>query len=119
MTLSVAGIYGVVSFTVTQKTRELGIRVALGAQRADIFRAVLVAGARPVALGLFLGLWFALAADSAIRSVFANAPLELDAANPGVYLGSALVLAVAALAAMLFPASRGARSDPMKALHYG
>ena len=66
MTLSVAGIYGVVSFTVTQKTRELGIRVALGAQRADIFRAVLVAGARPVALGLFLGLWLALAADSAI-----------------------------------------------------
>ena len=118
MTLSVAGIYGVVSFTVTQKTRELGIRVALGAQRADIFRAVLVAGARPVALGLFLGLWLALAADSAIRSVFANAPLELDAANPGVYLGSALVLAVAALAAMLFPASRGARSDPMKVLHY-
>ena len=118
MTLSVAGIYGVVSFTVTQKTRELGIRVALGAQRADIFRAVLVAGARPVALGLLLGLWLALAADSAIRSVFANAPVELDAANPGVYLGSALVLGAAALAAMLLPARRGARSDPMKALHY-
>ncbi len=118
MTLSVAGIYGVVSFTVAQKTRELGIRMALGAQKADIFREVLVSGARPVLLGLFLGLWVALAADSAIRHIFENAPFELDAANPGVYLGSALVLASAALVAMLVPARRGARNDPMKALHY-
>jgi predicted permease len=118
MTLSVAGIYGVVSFTVTQKTRELGIRLALGAQKFDILREVLVAGARPVLLGLFLGLWLALAADGAIRQIFQNMPFQLDAANPGVYLGSALVLAVAALAAMLVPARRGARSDPMTALHY-
>ena len=118
MTLSVAGIYGVVSFTVTQKTRELGIRVALGAQKADIFREVLVSGARPVLLGLFVGLWIALAADSAIRTIFRNSPFEVDAANPAVYLGSAAALAAAALAAMFFPARRGARGDPMKALHY-
>ncbi len=118
MTLAVAGIYGVISFTVTQKTRELGIRMALGAQKSDILREVLVSGGRPVLLGLFAGLWLALAADSAIRQIFLNAPLQLDAANPGVYLGSALVLASAALAAMFFPARRGARSDPMKALHY-
>jgi ABC-type antimicrobial peptide transport system permease subunit len=118
MTLSVAGIYGVVSFTVTQKTRELGIRIALGAQKADIFREVLVSGARPVLLGLFVGLWMALAADSAIRTIFQNSPFELDTANPAVYLGSAAALAAAALAAMFFPARRGARGDPMKALHY-
>ena len=118
MTLSVAGIYGVVSFTVTQKTRELGIRAALGAQKADIFREVLVSGARPVLLGLFVGLWIALAADSTIRKIFQNSPFELDAANPGVYLGAAAVLGAAALAAMFFPARRGARGDPMKALHY-
>jgi putative ABC transport system permease protein len=118
MTLSVAGIYGVVSFTVTQKTRELGIRVTLGAQRVDIFREVLVSGARPVLLGLFVGLWIALAADSAIRAIFKSSLFELDAANPGIYLGSAAVLAAAALAAMFFPARRGARGDPMKALHY-
>jgi len=118
MTLSVAGIYGVVSFTVTQKTRELGIRVALGAQKVDIFREVLVSGARPVFLGLFVGLWLALAADSAIRHIYQNAPFELDAANPLVYLGAMGILACAALAAMLVPARRGARSDPMKALHY-
>jgi putative ABC transport system permease protein len=118
MVLSIAGIYGVVSFTVTQKTREIGIRLALGAQKTDILREVLVSGGRPVLLGLFIGLWIALAGDSAIRSIFANAPVQLDTANPAVFLGSALVLALAALAAMFFPARRGARSDPMKALHY-
>ncbi len=118
MVLSVAGIYGVISFTVTQKTREIGIRLALGAQKTDIFREVLVSGGRPVLLGLFIGLWIALAGDSAIRSIFANAPVQLDTANPAVFIGSALVLALAALAAMFFPARRGARSDPMKALHY-
>jgi ABC-type antimicrobial peptide transport system permease subunit len=118
MTLSVAGIYGVISFTVQQKTHELGIRMALGAQKTDIFREVLISGGRPVLLGLFAGLWLALAGDSAIRQIFLNAPFQLDAANPEVYLGSALVLASAALAAMFFPARRGARSDPMRALHY-
>ena len=118
MVLSIAGIYGVISFTVTQKTREIGIRLALGAQKTDIFREVLVSGGRPVLLGLFIGLWIALAGDSAIRSIFANAPVQLDTANPAVFMGSALVLALAALAAMFFPARRGARSDPMKALHY-
>jgi ABC-type antimicrobial peptide transport system permease subunit len=118
MTLAVAGIYGVISFSVTQKTRELGIRMALGAQRADIFREVLVSGARPILLGLFLGLWIALAADAAIRGIFAQSPVQLVAANLAVYIGSALVLAAAALVAMFFPARRGARNDPMKALHY-
>jgi hypothetical protein len=65
-----------------------------------------------------VGLWIALAADSAIRTIFQNSPFELDAANPAVYLSSAAVLATAAFAAMLFPARRGARGDPMKALHY-
>jgi predicted permease len=118
MTLSVAGIYGVISFTVTQQTREIGIRLALGAQKTDIFREVLVSGGRPVLLGLFIGLWIALAGDSAIRSIFANAPVQLDTANPAVFLSSALLLALAGLVAMFFPARRGARSDPMKALHY-
>ena len=118
MTLSVAGIYGVISFTVTQKTHELGIRMALGAQRSDIFREVLISGGRPVLLGLFAGLWLALGADSMIRGLFLNSPFQLDAANPEVYLGAALVLGLAALVAMFFPARRGARSDPMRALHY-
>jgi putative ABC transport system permease protein len=118
MALSVAGIYGVVSFAVSRKTHEIGVRLALGAQKLDIFREVLVSSAKPVLLGLFLGLWMALAADSAIRSIFQGTPVQLDSANPAVYLGSASVLALAALAAMLVPARRGARSDPMKALRY-
>jgi len=118
MALSVAGIYGVISFTVTQRTRELGIRLALGATKRDIFREVLVAGSRPVLLGLFTGLWLSLTVGSAIRHIFLNTPFQIDAANPEVYLGSMLVLALAALAAMLLPARRGARSDPMEALRY-
>ena len=118
MTLSVAGIYGVISFTVTQKTRELGIRLALGAQKADIFREVLISGARPVLLGLFIGLWIALAAEETVRDIFSSSPVRLDAADPVVYAGAALVLAAAALTAMFFPARRGAGSDPMKSLHY-
>ena len=118
MLLSVAGIYGVLSFTVTEKTRELGIRAALGATRADIFRDVLVAGAKQVLLGLFAGLWLALGADAAMRRIFAHAPFELDAANPGVYLGCAAVLGIAAFAAILQPARRGARSDPASALRW-
>ena len=118
MTLAVAGIYGIISFTVSQKTRELGIRMALGAQKRDIFREVLVSGGRPVLLGLFVGLWMALAADSAIRHIFHHSPVLLDAADPRVFLGSALVLGVAALAAMLVPARRGAGGDPLTALHY-
>lgn len=118
MTLSVAGIYGVISFTVTLRTRELGIRMALGATKRDILRAVLVAGSRPVLFGLFVGLWLALAVGSAIRHMFLNAPFQVDAASPEVYLGSAVVLVLAAAAAMLIPARRGARSDPLKALRY-
>lgn len=118
MMLSVAGIYGVISFTVTQRTRELGIRMALGATNKDILRAVLMAGSRPVLLGLFVGLWLALAVGSAIRQTFLNAPFQVDAANPEVYLGSALVLVLATAAAMLIPARRGGRSDLVKALHY-
>jgi putative ABC transport system permease protein len=118
MTLAVAGIYGVISFTVSQRTRELGIRVALGAARADIYREVLVAGSRPVLFGLFAGVWLALVVDSAIHNIFLNAPFQTEQGNPVIYSGAALVLGMAALAAMLIPAGRGARSDPMKALHY-
>ena len=69
-------------------------------------------------LGLFIGLWVALASEDAIRSVFSNSPVRLEVADPAVYLGAALVLAVAALTAMFFPARRGAGNDPLKALHY-
>ena len=115
--LAIAGIYGVVAFSVTQKTRELGIRVALGASRVDIWREVLASGAKSVGYGLFIGLWLSLLAESALKSFFAES-LELEAGNPAVYLGAAMVLALAAVLAMVAPAWRGARSDPMKALHY-
>jgi hypothetical protein len=72
------------------------------AANADIYREVL------------LGCWWIFA----IRNIFRNELFQVDAGNPAVYLVSAPVLAMAAVAAMLIPARRGARSDPMKALHY-
>ena len=84
MMLSIAGIYGVVSFMISQRTRELGIRLVLGATKADILREVLETGSRPVLLGLFAGLWLALAVGSTIRHIFLNTPFLVDATSPVV-----------------------------------
>ena len=118
MTLSVAGIYGVVSFTVTQKTRELGIRLALGAQTADIFREVLLSGARPVLLGLFLGLWLALAADSAIRNIFAQFSPGTGCRQPRRLSRLRAVAGRGGAGRHVFPRTPWRRSDPTKALRY-
>jgi len=114
--LSVTGIYGAVAFTVTQRSRNLGIRVALGAQRLDIMREILSSGGKPVIQGLGVGLWFSRAAAAATAQVFRFTPVRLDTANPLVYAGSALLLALAALVAMLGPARRAASSDALSAL---
>jgi len=114
--LAVTGIYGAVAFTVTQRTKDLGIRVALGAQRLDIMREILASGGKPVMQGLAVGLWFSLAAAAATAEAFRFTPVHLDTANPLMYAGSALLLAVAALAAMLGPARRAASSDALSAL---
>ncbi len=114
--LAASGIYGAVSFAVNQRTRELGIRVALGAGRLDIVREVFVAGGKPVVQGLLLGLWLAAATAATLRQGVKSSPLQLDSANPFLYAGAALLLAAAAVIAMLPPARRGAKSDPLNAL---
>jgi len=114
--LAISGIYGAVSFVVSQRTKELGIRVALGARRLDIVREVFVSGGKPVVKGLLAGLWLAAAVAAGLRQSLKGAPIQLDTANPLLYWGAALLLATAALLAMLAPARRGARSDPLEAL---
>ncbi len=116
MLLATAGIYGTVSFSVNQRAREMGLRVALGARRLNIAREVLVRGGKPVARGLIAGLWLSVAVAAGLRQSFVSSPVRLDTANPLLYLGAALVLAMAAAAAMIGPARRGARSDPLVAL---
>jgi putative ABC transport system permease protein len=114
--LATGGIYGAVSFAVNQRTRELGIRMALGAQRLDIVREVLVAGGKPVARGLLLGLWMSVALAAGLRQTVQGSPLRLDTNNPLLYVAAVALLGTAALAAMLPAAHRGAKADPLEAL---
>ena len=114
--LAAAGIYGAVSFAVNQQTHDLGIRVALGARPFHIIREVFVSAGKPVARGLLQGLWMSVAAAANLRHDLANSPVRLDTTNPLLYLGAALVLALAAATAMIGPAHRGSRCDPLDAL---
>jgi putative ABC transport system permease protein len=114
--LATSGIYGAVSFAVNQRTRELGIRVALGAQRRDIVREVLVAGGKPVVRGLIFGLWMSVALAAGLKQSVQGSPLRLDTGNPLLYVAAVALLAAAAVAAMLPPARRGANADPLEAL---
>jgi predicted permease len=114
--LATTGIYGAVSFAVNQHTRDLGIRLALGASRFDIVREVFVSGGRPVVRGLFIGLWLSVAQAASLRQNMSGTPLRLDSGDPLLYGGAALLLAAAAVLAMSGPARRGSKCDPLDAL---
>jgi putative ABC transport system permease protein len=111
--LAVAGVYGVKSFVVARRTREIGIRMALGATTGQVLWMILREGMRLTAIGLALGCVLALGAGQLLRSML----FGVSAADP-VSLGVALVvLTVASLAASYLPARRAARIQPMRALH--
>jgi len=110
--LAAVGLYGVVSFVVAQRTREFGVRLALGAQTNDVLRLVLAQGARLVVAGLVAG---AIVAALSTR-LFASLMFGVSALDPVVYVGTAVLLAVIALAASYLPARRATRVDPIEAL---
>jgi predicted permease len=110
--LAAAGLYGVVAYTVAQRTREVGIRMALGARRAEIVKLMLGYGAARATLGIAAGLAIAVVATR----VLTNMLIEVRADDPLTYLGVALLLATTALLASLIPARRAARIDPMEAI---
>jgi putative ABC transport system permease protein len=110
--LAAVGLYGVVSFVVAQRTREFGVRLALGAQTRDVLRLVLGQGARLVAVGLVAG---AIAAAFATR-LFVSLMFGVSALDPLVYAVMAGLLAVIALIASYVPALRATRVDPVEAL---
>lgn len=116
--LAVIGIYAVVAFAMSRRTKEIGIRVALGATRADILRLVMASGMKPVVAGLAAGTVIALLAAQALMKVMANAPVPLEPRNPTTYAAVAFLLAGAAVAAMLGPAYRAASADPVDALRH-
>ena len=110
--LASIGLYGVMALIVTQRTRELGIRFALGASRGDVLRLVLGQGAVLVGIGLAAGLLGAFAASRALRSVLYNvAPLD-----PSALISALLTLSLVALIACFVPARRASRVDPIEAL---
>jgi predicted permease len=114
--LALIGIYGVVAFAVSQRTKEMGIRLALGATKKDIYQSILGTSSRPVALGLLLGLAITVATCSAIAQLLRNQEFSFDVAEPTAYAATAVLLACVAVTAMLIPARRATKVDPMVAL---
>jgi predicted permease len=114
MSLALVGIYGVVSWSVTQRTREIGIRVTLGASPKSIVGEVLGRGIRLSAIGLGIGLICAYL----LRRSLASLVFDVSLADPMIYAGVAALMVAVSLAACYIPARRASRVDPLIALRW-
>ena len=114
LVLAVVGVYGVVSFSVTRRTQEIGIRMALGAEARNILKLVSWQGLKLVAVGIAAGIAVALALAHAMRKLL----MGVSAADPVTYAVVAVMLATVTLLAYYIPARRAAKVDPMVALRY-
>ncbi len=112
--LAAVGIYGAMAYSVNQRTHEIGIRTALGAQRRDVLRLVLGDGAKLACFGIASGIAGALA----LTRLMASLLFEVKPTDPATFAGVAILLALVALAACYIPARRAMRVDPMVALRY-
>ena len=114
LVLALIGIYGVVAYTVTRRTREIGIRIALGAQTADVLRLLVGTGMKSVLAGIAIGAIGAFALGRFLSSLL----YEIKASDPLTFVVVAIILAGAALLACFIPARRATKVEPLEALRY-
>ena len=112
--LAVIGVYGVTAYAVSLRTKEIGIRMALGAQRKNVLALVLGDGGRLILWGVLLGFLGALALTRVLRGLL----FEIPATDPATFVGVSLLLVATAVIACYVPARRTAKIDPMVALRY-
>jgi putative ABC transport system permease protein len=113
LALAALGIYGVISFAVSQRTREIGIRTALGADRADVVRMVVGHGVTLAAIGALIGVGMALGTTRVLRSLL----FEVTPSDPVTFIAIVVLVAAVAMLASWLPARRAARVEPVEALH--
>jgi putative ABC transport system permease protein len=112
--MAIIGLYGVISYVATQRTQEIGVRMAVGATRADILRLITMEGVRLIVLGGVLGLGAALAAAQLLKSL----TFHVRPRDPATYIAVVSLLGLVALAATLIPARAAMRTDPGEALRH-
>ncbi len=112
--LAVVGIYGVMSYTVNRRLHEIGIRMALGAQRSEVLRLTVGWGLKMVLVGVAIG----IAAAIVLTRFMSSLLFGISATDPGVFVGVSILLIAAAFVAAYVPARRASRTDPLMALRY-